>query len=72
MSKVCSHRPIRESYLKCLPQGLNRRKDDIHKNLADLQSKKLREKTNEAITLEIERLKTSLGIARDDLVGSWD
>ena len=65
-------RPIRESCLKRILQGLNRRKEAIHTKLADLQSQKSREKTDETLILEIERLKSSLALARDDLVGSLD
>jgi len=71
MSKVCPPRSIRESCLKHILQGLNKRKDNLHDQLAKLQSKKSKEKTDEALILEIERLKSSLKNIRDDLVCSW-
>ena len=48
---------------------MNRVRENVHAQLTDLKSKKPREKTDEAIILEIERLKSSLVVARDDLVG---
>lgn len=38
----------------------------------DLKSKKPKGKADEALLLEIERLESSLVVARDDLVGVWD
>jgi len=69
MSKVYSPWSIREPYLKQLLQGLNRVKENLHTQMADLQSKKPRGKADEALLLEIERLESSLLVSRDDLVG---
>jgi hypothetical protein len=40
--------------------------------MKDLQSKKPKGKADEPLLLEIERLESSLVVARDDLVGVWD
>ena len=72
MSMVCSPRSIREPCLKQILQGLNHAKENLHAHLADLQNQKPSEKTDEALLLEIERLKSSLIIAREDLVGGRD
>ncbi|KAF9652766.1 hypothetical protein BDM02DRAFT_2623366 [Thelephora ganbajun] len=48
-------------------KGLSRVKDNLHAQLTDLQSKKPRGKADEALLLEVERLESSLVVARDDL-----
>ena len=68
MLRVCSLRLVRGCCLNIV-QGLNRAKDNLHTQLADLRSKKPRGRTDEALILEIERLKSTLVVARDDLVG---
>jgi len=72
MSRVCLPWSIREPCLKRIDQGLNRVKQNLHDQLADLQSKKPRGKVDEALLLEIERLESSLVVTRDDLVGGRD
>jgi len=72
MSKVCSPWSIRGLRLKRIVQGLDRVKENLHAQLADLRSKKPRGKVDEALILEIERLESSLVVARDDLVGGRD
>lgn len=52
--------------------GLNRVKENLLAQLKELQGKRPKEKADEALVLEIERLKSSLVVARDDLVGGRD
>lgn len=52
--------------------GLNRVKENLLAQLKELQSKKPKGKADEAVLLEIERLESSLVVARDDLVGRQD
>lgn len=53
-------------------QGLNRVKENLHNQLADLRNKKPRGKVDEALQLEIDRLDSSLLVARDDQVSGRD
>jgi structural maintenance of chromosome 1 len=68
MSIWVHSRPLSEK----IAPGLNRVKENLLAQLKELQNKKPKGKEDEALLLEIERLGSSLVVARDDLVGSRD
>lgn len=71
MLRVSPSRFIQDHRLKIAP-GLNRVKENLLAQMKDLQSKKPKEKADDALLLEIQRLESSLEVARDDLVGGRD